>query len=157
LSKRLTRDESGYSLVEVMASIVILAVAIIPMVGMFDTGLEVASQGGNYDRGRAIAVEELEETRALPFSGAPGSVVDIYPPGGGPTSCTSSIGAGFNCQVQTTYVRVGPATDPDPRIVADSSARTMLQVDVTVTWSGGSSSYTTTGLITKETRCANDC
>ena len=33
------RGESGYSLVEVMASIIILSLAILPMVGMFDMGL----------------------------------------------------------------------------------------------------------------------
>ena len=34
------KSESGYSLVEVMVSIMILAIAIIPMVGMFDLGLK---------------------------------------------------------------------------------------------------------------------
>jgi hypothetical protein len=33
----------------------------------------------------------------------------------------------------------------------------MMEVEVSVTWSGGSGSYTTTGLITKETRCASGC
>jgi Tfp pilus assembly protein PilV len=152
LNRRLIREEMGYSLVEVMVSIIILAVAIIPMVSMFDAGLRAAALGGNYDRGRAIAVEELEEIRALPFSGTPGSVVDTYPPGGGPTACSGSVAAGFTCQVETTYVSVGTT-----EITADPGARTMLQVEVTVTWSGGSSSYTTTGLITKETRCASGC
>jgi Tfp pilus assembly protein PilV len=152
LSRCVLRDESGYSLVEVVVSILILAVAIIPMVGMFDMGLNVATQGGNYDRGRAIAVEELEEIRALPFSGTTGNIVDAYPPGSGLTPCTGSLVAGFSCQVETTYVRVGAAD-----IVADPSTQTMLQAAVTVSWSGGSNSYTTTGLITKDTRCASGC
>jgi hypothetical protein len=135
-----------------MVSIIILAVAIIPMVSMFDAGLQAALQGSKYDRGRAIAVEELEEIRALPFSSTPGSVVDSYPPGGGPTPCSGSVVADFTCRVETTYVSVG-TTD----ITADPGARTMLQAEVTVTWSGGSSSYTTTGLITQETRCASGC
>jgi prepilin-type N-terminal cleavage/methylation domain-containing protein len=149
------KGESGYSLVEVMVAIMILAIAIIPMVSMFDAGLRAAVLGGNYDRARAVAAEELEEVRALPFSGTPSSVVSIYPPGGGPTACTGSMPAGFSCQVETTYVRVGPADDP--RIVADPSVRTMLRAAVTVTWSDGSTSYTTTGLITRETRCASSC
>ena len=142
-------EESGYSLVEVMVAIMMLAIAIIPMVSMFDAGLRGAVLGGDYDRARAVAAEELEEIRALPFSGTPSSVVSIYPPGGGPNACTGSMPAGFSCQVETTYVRVGPAA-----IEPDSSARTMLEVKVTVTWS---SSYTTTGLISKETRCASGC
>jgi prepilin-type N-terminal cleavage/methylation domain-containing protein len=146
------KGESGYSLVEVMVAIMILAIAIIPMVSMFDAGLRAAALVGNYDRGRAIAVEELEEIRALPFSGTPGSVVDIYPPGGGPTACAGSVAAGFTCRVETTYVWVGSSA-----VTVDPGARTMLQAEVTVTWSGGSNSYTTTGLITKETRCASGC
>jgi prepilin-type N-terminal cleavage/methylation domain-containing protein len=152
---RCLEDEAGYSLVEVMVSIMILAVAIIPMVGMFDMGLKSATTSGNYDRARAIAHEELEEIRALPFSGTPSSVVEVYPPGGGPRACTGPIATGFTCQVETTYVRVGPVEDP--RIVPDSSARTMLEVRVTVAWDGGGKSYLATGLIAKETRCASGC
>ncbi|MGH3090237.1 MAG: type IV pilus modification PilV family protein, partial [Rubrobacteraceae bacterium] len=59
--------ESGYSLVEVLAAIVILTVAIIPMVAMFDTGLRSATTSGNYDKARALANSNLEmaKTRSL--------------------------------------------------------------------------------------------
>ena len=59
------RSESGYSLVEVMVAMMILAVAIIPMVGMFDAGLRAAVAGSNYDGARALANEKLEGIRAL--------------------------------------------------------------------------------------------
>ncbi len=158
---KLLRNEVGYSLVEVMVSIMILAIAIIPMVGMFDAGLTAASLGSNYDRARAIAGEELEEIRALPFRLGPyppvDSVVEFYPPvngpsGGGSVACTAPIATEFACQVQTTYVRVDSSS-----VVADSAARSMMEVKVTVTWDGGSKSYTTTGLSSKETRCAISC
>ena len=154
------KNEAGYSLVEVMVAIMLLSIAIIPMVSMFDAGLRAAVLGGNYDQARAIAGEELEEVRALPFriDGAPAdSVVEIYPPvngpsGGGSVACTAPIATGSGCQVQTTYVRVDSSS-----VVADSAARSMMEVKVTVTWDGGSKSYTTTGLITRETRCAISC
>ncbi len=57
-----TRGESGYSLVEVMASIIILTLAIIPMVGMFDMGLQSATRGSNYDKSRALANLKLVMT-----------------------------------------------------------------------------------------------
>ncbi len=132
-----------------MVAIMILAIAIIPMVSMFDAGLRAAVLGGNYDKGRAIANEELEEIRALPFriDGAPvDSVVEFYPPGT-TTSCSGPIETGFACQVQTTYVRLDSSS-----VVVDSSARTMLEVKVTVRWDGGSKSYTTTGLVSKGTQ-----
>ena len=140
------REESGYSLAEVMVAIMILTLAIIPMVGMFDAGLRAAVLGGSYDKGRAIANEELEEIKALPFKRDPNppadSVVELYPPG--TTACTGAMEAGFTCQVQTTYASLSASG-----ITPDASARTMMQVTVTVSWSGGSNSYTITGLVSK--------
>ncbi len=145
------KDEGGYSLVEVVVAIMLLSIAIIPMVSMFDAGLRAAVVGSNYDRARAIAGEEQEEIQALPFkiNGAPAdSVVEIYPPGA-TTPCTGTMPAGFNCQVKTAYVSVGTTG-----VIDDPNARAMLKIEVTVAWDGGSSSYATTGLVSKETRCA---
>lgn len=153
--RRLVKGESGYSLVEVMAAIMILSIAIIPMVGMFDAGLRAAVVGGNYDRGRALASEELAEIQALPFSRpstpAADSVVEIYPPVNGTPAgtqkpCTGTMPSGLTCQVRTTYVRQDPATSS---IIADANVRTMAEAVVTVRWDGGSKSYTTTGLVSK--------
>jgi hypothetical protein len=164
LARRVVRrleDEAGYSLVEVVVSMMLLTMAIIPMVGMFDMGLQAAVKGGNYDRARAISGEELEEIRALPFRVDPNppvdSAVEFYPPvngpsGSAPVACTGPIDAAYDCLVETTYVSVGSSS-----VNPDSSARTMMQVKVTVTWDGGSASSTRTGLISKETRCAIDC
>jgi prepilin-type N-terminal cleavage/methylation domain-containing protein len=146
------KNESGYSLVEVMVAIMLLTIAIIPMVSMFDAGLRAAVLGGNYDQARALANEKLEEIRALPYSSpddsasdTANSVVEIYPPG--TRSCIGSVDPNFGCQVQTRYVMLNPgsaAIDPNP------NARTMMEATVTVTWSGGRS-YTTTGLVSKGT------
>ncbi len=144
------KDEGGYSLVEVMVAIMLLSIAIIPMVSMFDAGLRAAVVGSNYDQARAIAGEEQEEIQALPFrrDGSPDdSVLEIYPPGA-TTPCTGTMPAGFGCQVKTAYVSVGTTG-----VINDPNARTMIKVEVTVTWSGGGP-YKTTGLVSKETRCA---
>ncbi len=113
--KRL-KNESGYSLVEVMVAIMLLAIAIIPMVGMFDAGLRAAVLGGNYDKARALANEELEEIKALPYSspdpepasGTANSVLEIYPPG--TRSCTGPVDPAFGCQVQTRYAALNSST-----------------------------------------------
>ena len=65
--RRLLIEERGYSLVEVMASIIILAIAILPMAGMFDMGLRTATTGSNYDKARTLANLKLEEAKSLPF------------------------------------------------------------------------------------------
>ncbi len=60
LAERL-RGESGYSLMEVMVSIMLLTIAIIPMVAMFDMGLNAATRGSNHDKARALAKKQLEQ------------------------------------------------------------------------------------------------
>ena len=72
---RRLNDQSGYSLVEVMASIMILAIAIIPMVGMFDMGLNAATRGSNYDKARALAKKQLEQAESLSY----GTVRTAFP------------------------------------------------------------------------------
>ena len=72
-TKRL-KGESGYSLVEVMVSIMILAIAILPMVGMFDMGLNSATKGSNYDKARALANLKMEEAKSLSFASRRGQL-----------------------------------------------------------------------------------
>lgn len=148
------KDERGYSLVEVMVAIMLLGLAIIPMVSMFDAGLRASVVGSNNDRGRAIASEELAEIQALPFSspGAPAtdSVIEVYPPSNVPSGvgdhpCTPPIPVGFNCRVETVYSKVDASG-----VVADGAVRTMIQATVNVTWNNGSNSYSTTTLVSKE-------
>jgi hypothetical protein len=129
-------EEFGYSMMEVLAAIIILSLAIVPMVGMFDAALRAAVLGGNYDNGRALATEKLEEARALPYD----SVVEFYPPG--TRDCSGAVVPGFDCEVRTAYASLGTAA-----VVTGGSSGTMMQVTVTVSWGGGS--YSTTGLVSK--------
>lgn len=144
-------SESGYSLVEVLVAILILSVAIIPMVGMFDAGLRAAVLGGNYDKGRALANEKLEEIKALtynspdpePASNTDNSVVEIYGDPAGTKPCIGPLEPGFDCEVQTAYASLNAGG-----VTLDPAARTMMQLTVTVTW-GSSNSYSTTGLVAR--------
>ncbi len=129
-------DELGYSMMEVLAAIIILSLAIVPMVGMFDAALRAAVLGGNYDEGRALATAKLEEAKALPYDG----VVELYPPG--TRDCSGAVAPGFDCEVRTAYASLGHAA-----VVTGGSSGTMMQVSVTVSWDGGS--YSTTGLVSK--------
>lgn len=129
------KNESGYSLVEVLAAIVILALAILPMVSMFDAGLRAAVLGSNYDQARVLANEELEEVRALGYEEAN----NVYPPADSPHPCTDPVGDTFDCTVATEY-----QTLEDGEIVDDPGS--MMKVTVEVTWDENNS-YETTGLV----------
>src|SRR5215207_5009887 len=125
-----------------MAAIMILAIAILPMVSMFDAGLEAATSGSNYDQARALANEKLEEVRALPYkkNSSPevnDSAVEIYRPGS-PVTGTEDI---FNYTITTTYWIESAG---NLQAVDNSITRPMMQITVTVAWASGKS-YTTTG------------
>lgn len=144
---RLLKEESGYSLVEVMVSIVILSIAIIPMVGMFDVGLKTATTGSNYDRARAFANERLERTKVLSYA----QVRDSFPVGsstpaaGGTYTSPSqtvpagaSLPSGASYTVRKQYVRV--PLDVSPAALQNSTTDSrMLRVTVTVNWASGNS------------------
>ncbi len=143
--RKLANEESGYSLVEVIVSIFILAAAILPMVGMLDMGLKSATTNGNYDAARALANTNLDKVRALSWS----ADTSTYQPTNAtnPAVSTRSVSCSqgvFTCNVKTTYLDPNTFNASDP---ASTLATNVMQIDVTVTWQG--KTYTTTGLKTK--------
>ena len=75
-------------------AIVVLTVAVVPMVGMFEGAIRSANASGDYDRARACAVQKLEQVKSLPYetveTGLPGGVCE--PSGFGYTIATRPIG-----------------------------------------------------------------
>ena len=129
-----------------MASIMILAIAIIPMVGMFDMGLNAATRGSDYDDARAVANERLEEIRALPYNnpgGSADSAVEKFTPG---ASVTDTPQSGFSRTVTTKFFIEDPSDGNIKIQTANTPTQPMMRVTVQVTWGGGTS-YTTTGLV----------
>lgn len=141
------RDSSGYSLVEVLAAIVLLSVAIIPMIAMFDSALQATSTSGSYDEARAQANESLETAKARGFTWTVGE----YPPDDGASERCEGFSSGGNldsCEVETTYVWVDTSTSPAEFKQSDSDdPRDMVKVTVTVEWDGDDSEYSTAGVI----------
>ncbi len=141
--------DAGYSLVEVMASIMILTIAILPMVAMFDAGLGAATRGGDYDKARAFANERLERVRVLPYE----TVRDGFPaapstPGAGGANTSSELAVpqsaglpdGATYTVTKQYVMVPPDSSEASSVgLVDSGADTgMIWVTIAVEWSGNS-------------------
>jgi len=123
-------SESGYSLVEVMVAMVVLTVAILPMVDMFEAGLRAATTSGDYDGARACAGQRLEQVKSLPYE-----AVKSLPAEG---VCETS---GFGYAVETRFV------DTELQNVDDD--RGMMKVTVTVEWGDGGGSYGVTGVVSE--------
>ena len=160
-AKRL-REESGYSLVEVLVSIVIMTIAIIPMMAMFDMGFNSTTEGSNYDRARMLANMKLEEAKNLPFD----TVRDNFPEPVGTTTPYNGSGTyqsdpktepgfpGFTYLVEKQYM-AGPAADDQYDSVQfepDPTDTGLIRVKVTVQWSDNNSnlrSFETFGLVAR--------
>jgi Tfp pilus assembly protein PilV len=121
--------EGGYSLIEAVVAILILAVAILPMAAMFDSALTASRSGGDYDKARALADRILEEARALDFERA----VEEYETG---TLSDCSSGK-FSCEAEAEFV--------DHRLAPTSASKTRMLVTVEVGWDG--KTYEASGLV----------
>lgn len=114
---------------EVMVAIVVLTLALLPMVGMFEAGLRAATTSGDYDMARSCAGQKLEHARSLPYeavrTGLPGGV------------CESS---GFEYTVGTQFV------GQDLQNVGGDQG--LMKVTVTVSWDDGGS-YGATGVVSE--------
>lgn len=153
------KNESGYSLVEVLVAILILSVAIIPMVGMFDAGLRAASLSGDYDKARSLANRQLEQAKSLDYE----TVRTTFPNGAGAPGVSGSITsssqtniagfpANFSYTVEKRYLQQPPA-DPASTTYSFATSNSaddtgLIRVTVTVTWADGKT-YVTTGLVAR--------
>jgi prepilin-type N-terminal cleavage/methylation domain-containing protein len=151
------REEAGYSLVEVMASIMILSIAIIPMVGMFDMGLSKATGSGNYDTARAFANKKLEQAKSLPYADVRDKfprTADPTPTSGSPQSINSSteagVPSGFSYTVRKRFLQMNTSGTTTNLVSSGTTDNGLIEVTVTVSW--GSNSYTTTGVVGRGTR-----
>jgi Tfp pilus assembly protein PilV len=157
LAERIKR-ESGYSLLEVMASIIILTIAILPMVGMFDMGLQTATKGSNYDKSRALANLKLEEAKSLPFA----SLQDNFPVAGStPDATTGYYDSGFipasapftnfQYRIEKQYMKQPDTSSTEFEQCDDitntcSTDTDLIRITVTVQWADGNE-YHTLGLV----------
>ena len=155
---RRLKSESGYSLVEVMVAIMILAIAIIPMVGMFDTGLNAATRSGNYDTARAFADTKLEQAKSLTYT----EVRNNFPRPGDTTpspdppatiSTESGLPSGFSYSVRKRYLTPPPANTTSTSATLTPAGTTdtgIIELTVTVRW-GNNNSYSATGAVARGT------
>ena len=124
-----TKSAAGYSLVEVMVAMVVLTVAVVPMVGMFDAAIGAADASADYDKARTCAVQKLEHLKSLPYEAVEGGLQ------GG--LCDSS---GFGYTVATESI--------DTDLGDGSGEEGLTMVTVTVDWDG-EDSYVVSGVVSR--------
>ena len=110
-------------------AIVVLTVAVVLMVGMFDAAIGVADASADYDKARTCAVQKLEPLKSLPYEavekGLEGGVCN--PSGFGYTVAAQSIGTNLD---------------------DGSGEEGLTMVTVTVDWDG-ENSYAISGVVSR--------
>lgn len=144
-----------------MASIFILAVAIIPMVAMFDSGLNAATTSSKYDKARTLANLKLEEAKGLSYDTAkdgfpvagttPSPSTGIYEDSSWRTytGANSSDFSGFGFKVRKQFMAqptVSPTGFSEENFGYGTEDKRLMKVTVTVQWDG-SKTYSTSGVL----------
>jgi prepilin-type N-terminal cleavage/methylation domain-containing protein len=124
-----TAQEFGYSLVEVMVAMVVLTVAVVPMVGMFEGAIQAANASGDYDEARTCAVQKLEQVKSLPYETIEGGL-----PGG---VCRPS-GIAYTIFAQSIGTDLGDGAREEG----------LSMITVKVDWDGGNS-YSVSGVVSR--------
>ena len=151
LRKRL-KYESGYSLIEVMVSIILLTIAILPMAGMFDMGLRSATTGSNYDKARDLANLKMEEAKSRPFVYVENNfpAANTTPPYVAPSAWFTQGGdfTNFEYRIKKQYI-AQPSQSPtssSENFATTGTPTNLIRITVIVQW-GNSNTYTTFGLV----------
>jgi Tfp pilus assembly protein PilV len=112
-----------------MVAMVVLTVAVVPMVGMFDAAIGAADASADYDKARTCAVQMLEQSKSIPYEaveGGPKAGV-CNPSGFAYTIATQSIGTDLG---------------------EGSGEAGLMMVTVTVDWNGDNS-YVVSGVVSR--------
>jgi prepilin-type N-terminal cleavage/methylation domain-containing protein len=137
--KALFRQNSGLTLPEVLLSAVIIAVAVLALVGLFPTALQNVQYGGHMSQALSLAQEMVELIRTQPFSNVSsynGLDTRNAAPGGLPAPVLTHFNQWANDIPPPSGVlpqgwgtiTVVPETGP-PDLSGD-----LLRVTITVTW-----------------------
>lgn len=165
---KLVKNESGYSLPELMVAILILTATIVPMASMFDGGLRAAGKGSNYDKARALSNKQLERAKSLPYNSTDSSVTDAKDnfPSIAPTTTNYSGGkamandqkdpdaeyAEFRYDAVKEYIAANGGNTASFAATGNNTDSGMIRVTVTVKWGGSNfddNTYTTVGVVTR--------
>jgi prepilin-type N-terminal cleavage/methylation domain-containing protein len=131
---RLRREESGFGLIELLIAMTVLAVGILALFAMFESGLRSVNRASTVATAGALADKEMENFRAIRYDsiGLPDSLVTAAvtssPPYGSDAAYSTTSRVALNaCGTSpcTTKVPVQTLTGADGR---------SYRVDTYVTW-----------------------
>lgn len=122
------KEEKGISIIEIMIAITILALALLPMMAMFETGISSTTVAGEITIATQLANDRIEEIRNLSFD-------DVYSGYNPSTPAAADAVEGYGTIPDfPRFRRVTVAEYVDENLDPVAGPTDLLRVTVTVYW-----------------------
>lgn len=131
--RRCARDERGFGLIELLAAMVVLAVGILALFAMFESGVRQLTRASTVTTAGALADKEMEGYRAIKYAsiGLPDTLVLAE---GTPYSDDSAYSADAATRVDLVACGTAPCTTKVPVQTPTGADGKTYRVDTYVTW-----------------------
>ena len=128
-----TRGESGFGLVEILIAMTVLAVGILALFAMFESGIRQLSRASSISTASALADREMESYVAMRYDsiGLPDSLVTSA---ASPYSSDSAYNSNAASRVNVAACGTAPCTTKVPVQTLTGADNRSYRVDTYVTW-----------------------
>jgi prepilin-type N-terminal cleavage/methylation domain-containing protein len=126
------RDERGFGLVELLAALVVLAVGILAVFAMFESGIRQIGKASTVTTAGALADKEMESYRAIKYAsiGLPDTLLPTTPP----YTTDTAYSASSLARVNLLTCGIAPCTNKIPVQTVTGADGKSYRLDTYVTW-----------------------
>ncbi len=131
-------SDDGFTLVELMAALTVLAIGIVGTIGVMNSAIGVAGTTGARSKGVAVASKHIETLRAVPYDQL--WTTAVAPNADLPSPIEDRVG-NRPYYVIRVVTKVTEATAPQPNTAGTPRPNAYLKGFVSVTWTDGSGAH----------------
>jgi prepilin-type N-terminal cleavage/methylation domain-containing protein len=131
------REEAGFGLVELLIAMTVLAIGILALFAMFESGIRSITRASTVTTAGALADREMENFRAIRYDsiGLPESLVAVAPtPYASDSAYAATAGATAGTRVALVACGTSPCTTKVPVQTLTGADGKSYRVDTYVTW-----------------------
>ncbi len=131
--RALVRDERGFGLIELLAAMIVLAIGILALFAMFESGIRQLTRASTVTTAGAMADKEMESYRAIKYHsiGLPDSLVLAAT---APYSSDAAYSASATTRVNVVACGTAPCTTKVPVQTLTGADGKSYRVDTYLTW-----------------------
>lgn len=134
--ERLRREEAGFGLIELMIAMTVLAVGILALFAMFESGIRSITRASTVTTAGALADKEMESYRAIRYNaiGLPDSLVTAAVVSSPPYGSDAAYQSNASYRVALNPCGTSPCTTKVPVQTVTGADGRSYRVDTYITW-----------------------